>query len=311
MNKYGSHRRPLSALRIRDVRHLCLHLATHPAELDRICRVAPRYYFRHSAADAKGKVRDYATPQGRLRQILDRLNNLLQRIELPDSVHGGRRGRSYETNAAVHLNQPALLKTDVSKFFPSIPYKRVYRMFRDDMECIPDVAHYLTRLVTLDGAVPQGSPTSTIVAALVTRRMSERIEGLAKDFNARTSQYVDDISISGSPAVAKLKPRLTQILEQEGFTAHPDKTDFISGRKERVVTGVRVNSDKDVPRAQLDKIRNAIKAVEAVVHEGSSIEEKTLRRIDGQLRHVARFNRGAAKHYRRRLARVMSRQICP
>lgn len=293
----------MESLRIRDVGHLCHHLGIKEKELQLLCRDIQSHYYRHQVI-RNGKPRRFATPTGRLRAIVDKLKRLLEPLDLPDCVHGGRRGRSYETNAERHLNRRELLKSDISNFFPSIRSGRVYDLFVNELECSPDVARYLTRLVTVDGAVPQGSPTSTIVAALVTRRLGRRMERMAERNGAIATQYVDDLAISGR-RVERLQGRLQAIVQQEGFSMHPEKTKVIPADGEQVITGVRVDHGRDVPPQKVREVRRQIAEIERLLAQNGLVSKSLIRRVEGQLHYISRLNRGAAKCYRRRLHRLL------
>jgi hypothetical protein len=299
----------MKSLRIRDVRHLCRHLGTNERELQLLCQEIESHYYRHQETKS-GKVRQFATPTGRLRAIVENLKRLLGRLELPDCVHGGRRGRSYETNAEPHLNQKELLKSDITNFFPSIRSGRVYDLFVKHLECSPDVARYLTRLVTVDGAVPQGSPTSTVVAALVTGRLARRMERMADQHGAKATQYVDDLAVSGQRA-GRLKGLLRTIVEQEGFSTHPRKTKVTRAEKEQVVTGVRVDHGRDVPSQKICEVRRQIAEIGHLLEEGAAVDRSMIRRVEGRLHYISRLNPGAAKCYRRRLHRLLRRAQTP
>lgn len=289
----------------KSVTHLCRRLGTSPAELKRICEDLERHY-RRKPKRIKGKIRQCSTPQGRLRQILDRLQNILQGLEIPDYIHGGIRGRSIETNARPHVGQAALLKADIEKFFPSIAPRMVYRMFRDQLSCSPDVAHHLTRLTTLDGSLPIGSPTSTIVGSLVALPMAARLKGLASTHRAAYSQFVDDIAISGARHVARLGATVQRIIRQSGFKANCEKWVFSSTRREeRVVTGIRIDGRFDAPSVKIRETRNLIKKLVQQRNSGQAIQDRQIRSLEGKIRHVSRFNRGAGRHLHKRLNRAI------
>ncbi len=72
----------------------------------------------------------------------------------------------------------------------------VYKIFCKRLECSPNVSRYLTRLTTLNGSLPQGSPTSTILAALIAEPLAKRLDNFAKGHRADYSQYVDDNAVS-------------------------------------------------------------------------------------------------------------------
>ncbi|MCP4991150.1 MAG: hypothetical protein GY928_35380 [Colwellia sp.] len=149
--------RTLSALNICDVKHLCKHLGTNITELDSVCKEIEKYY-RQSTRNIKGKIRQISTPKDRLREILDRLQVLLQRVCLPDCIHGGRKGYSYISNALPHIRKPVVLNLDLKDFFPNLTNKRIYNLFLKRLGCTAGISSYLTKLTTLNGSLPQGSP---------------------------------------------------------------------------------------------------------------------------------------------------------
>ena len=147
----------LPSLNICDLKHLCHHLGTTQKELERICG-SPGKYYRKEQRNIKGKIRNLSTPQKRLLEIQKRLNQLLQRIIYPESIHGGLRGHSHITNAIVHTRKPMVVTNDLKDFFPSISYRKVYEVFSKRLGCKPDIARYLTGLTTLDGFCPKVPP---------------------------------------------------------------------------------------------------------------------------------------------------------
>ncbi len=59
--------------------------------------------------------------KGKLKKVQNRINNsVLSKIELPDYVHGGVKGRSNITNAYSHLGKKFHFLTDIEDYFPSI-----------------------------------------------------------------------------------------------------------------------------------------------------------------------------------------------
>jgi len=83
----------LKQLKIRDVKHLVKHLHSSEKELENLCRYPKRFY-KEWDKDVGGKIRHFAEPMGRLREILDYAKYLMQRIELPDILRGGIKGHS-------------------------------------------------------------------------------------------------------------------------------------------------------------------------------------------------------------------------
>ena len=298
----------LEKLNIRDVRHLCKILGTEPKELEAITDNIEPFYYRKTHVK-NGKTRELATPIGRLRAIVDSLNRLLQRVELPGYIHGGRRGHSYLTNAAVHQRRPTLLVLDIANFFPRIPSGRVYGLFTNTLGCAPDVARYLTRLTTLDGHVPQGSPTSTIVAALIAAPLSRRVANLAMNHHARFSQYVDDLTVSGPAFLERIQPTIERVIRQERFLVNRKKTRVLPRRQEQVVTGVRLNDGPDVPRKRRRKLRDAINIVEKKLGKGCCVSDSEWRSLEGKAREIRNLNLGCGRFFMRRIGKMRSLSV--
>jgi RNA-directed DNA polymerase len=292
--------KPIVRLRIRDPKHLYIHLVTSKDELDSILQHIDRHYYRNSI-ERKGKIRDLYVPIGRLRQILDNLQGLLQRIDLPSFIHGGRRGYSIFSNAADHRNKPMLVSFDIKDFFPSVSHRMVYEMFNKHQECSPDVARVLTRLVTYEGHLPQGSPTSTIVACLVVERLSKRLNGLARSHAGSYSQFVDDGTMSGPKHLCRLIRTIQAIVSQEGFNLNNKKTKVMNSRREQVVTGIRVNSGFDAPSEKVKEVELLLSDLQSRIDAGLSISKKAMLSLEGKIRFIGRLNPGIAKHMMKNL----------
>jgi RNA-directed DNA polymerase len=287
-------------LRIRDLTHLAKHLGTSPDELDKIClnieSHPSKYYFCWEKKTKKGKVRPMVNVYGRLRNVLDRLNRLLQRIELPPYVHGGVPGHSTITNALPHRAQPLLLSVDIEKHFPNVRPIKVYSMFVNQQQCSPDVARVLTRLTTLDGSLPQGYPTSPAISNLVTLNLSKRLHGFAEARHCECTQYIDDYNFSGDKRFASSKNKVLGIITQEGFKVNPSKTKVMKGDDEKVVTGIKVNTRHlDVPKDTMKKTRAAFLELKGKIQRGYPMSDKQIRSVEGKIRYISSFNRGAGK----------------
>ncbi|HEY3489569.1 MAG TPA: reverse transcriptase family protein [Candidatus Deferrimicrobiaceae bacterium] len=287
-------KKELITIRIKSIESLCHHLGTNPLELEKICSSIDSYYKRFTKIK-NGKVRPIAEPIGRLRSILDRLQALLQRISLPQYIHGGRKKHSNITNAESHVNKPMVLKIDLKDFFPSIKSHKVYDLFCTRLECSPDVGRLLTRLTTLDGAVPQGSPTSTILSALIIEKTAKRINSMAGCHGARYDQYVDDSTLSGPVYIKKFSRTIDRIVHQAGFAVNPKKTIIMPRSTEQVVTGVRVNSKLDAPSEMIKKTRAIIEQLLDRQREGLGVSKKEIRSVRGKIAYITRLNKGAGK----------------
>lgn len=102
--------------------------------------------------DKTKKPRLIEPPQAELKTVQKRMKTLLGKIQVPDNVFSGIKGKSYSDNARLHLGKSKrnLYKIDLTAFFPSISRETVYRFFFEDLCCSPDVAEILTNLTTVD-----------------------------------------------------------------------------------------------------------------------------------------------------------------
>lgn len=207
-----------------------------------------------------GKTRILLIPNEELKSLLRAINrNLLQPIFLPSTLHGSVPNKSLITNAQVHVAQPTVICIDIKDFYPSIHYSKVYDLYVG-LGCSPDVSRKLTRLTTYDYCVPQGFPTSPMLANLILRRLEPRIRNLCLQHELNYSFYLDDLTVSGKTGSKKLIPLFIKILNQCGFHAykHGDKFRVMTKNQRQFVTGLVVNSKANVRREYIRGVRATI-----------------------------------------------------
>jgi hypothetical protein len=200
--------------------------------------------------------RQVEVPKVVLERIHRRLFNLLERIEKPDYLHSGVRGRSYITNAKVHLGAVPLVKLDLKKFYPSIDGARVSRFFTETMRCSPDVAALLTRLCTFNNHVPTGSCVSQLLAFFAAKPLLDELHVLAASVGVRDTCYVDDLTWSGDGATPAFLWAAKQVVHRHGFKYHKDRC--FEARDQKLVTGVMLDGDRIalLPSKEFDLWKN-------------------------------------------------------
>jgi len=277
-------------------------------ELEKYAATPLDYFNAGNFTDKKGKKRPKMEPKDRLKTILRNLSDLLQRLDLPDAVHGGRTGRSNLTNAAPHRRKDVVLTFDIEKYFPHITPQHVFDIFHHRCGCSPEVSTLLMRLTTPNNQLAQGSPPSTIIAALVSEPLLKRIQNLIRFHGGVVTIYVDDISISGPKKLVDLKPKIIEIMQQLHFNAHPDKNLIMWKQEEQTVTGVAVNNQLELPKERMADIRKRTHELEKLAGENALIPPEKLGELAGQIGYLARLNLGAGKHYRKRLRKLETYQ---
>lgn len=290
----------LTSLNIQTMDHLARHLGCEVNEL-RKWSSNPEKFFRKGIIPHATKPRPKCTPRSpRLKRVLGNLNDLLQRMAMDPAIHGGRRERSPKTNAMPHLAQHTLLKLDIQNFFPSVSRDLVKGALIYRAGCAPEVADVLAAICTPFDQLPQGSPHSMMVAALVIDRMVKRLRRMSEKHGGQCTQYVDDSSISGPPSIGRLESLARRIIESEGFKSNPQKTQVVQGDAEKVVTGLKVNAVLDIPREKIDDLKKAITAV-----RDTKPDDRAIQSLEGRISYYRDANPGAAKQLRRKLLRLL------
>jgi len=184
--------------------------------------------------------------------------NVLESVLLHPASRGFIRGQSILTNAQPHCNSGVLLKLDLKNFFPSIPIKRVIRVFQN-FGYPRNVSYYLAALCCLDGRLPQGAATSPALSNIIAKRLDARLHGLASKHSLSYTRYADDLTFSGDRIGTGLLAVIQEIIASEGFTLNEEKIRLMRGKGSRIVTGVSVGtSQKKVPRLYKREIRKQV-----------------------------------------------------
>lgn len=290
-------------LKLRTVKDLSRHLSV---SAEYLCDLAQTLdtgqgrsllYRSQKKQKKSGGIRKIDAPTNKLKWVLKRINTrILQCVQIDPTATGGIRGKKLIDNVKPHVGKPMVAKFDLENFFPSISSARVYNVFQA-IGCAPDVAHLLTRLTTVDGRVPQGSPTSSMLAVLVTayggkHSLNGRLRRLAAQHHSSCTTWVDDITISGPPYLERLQPTIKRIAGQEGFTLHPNKSVFRDRDKQQVVTGVVVNAKPSVPRKTRMEIRSLLHACKIKGPRAVEAKEgpKLKTRLRGKIAHIQAIN---------------------
>ncbi|MCP8882815.1 reverse transcriptase family protein [Devosia sp. XJ19-1] len=186
----------------------------------------------------KGKIRQLAYPESRLRGVHERLKFHLNKIKQPSYLFSPRKNRSQRDNAAHHLGQRQFLTLDLKQFYPSTTDRMVKRWFVEELNMYEDVAGLLTHLVTVDGKVSFGSPLTPVLCSLVHRGMFDEIASLCDTQGLMYSVWVDDLTISGQFVPGSLLTSVREIVRRHGLKSHDVK--YRLGNRPVFITGVGV-----------------------------------------------------------------------
>ena len=238
------------------------------------------------------KPRRVESPKYILRRLHSKLFDYLQRIATPIYLHSGIRGRSYITNARVHLENKSLLKVDISEFYPSVKRASIKRMFREQFLCSEDVAALLADLCTVnsdgghgrsDGHVPTGSPLSQMLAYYTHKKLFDRLQEYAQSRSITMTCYVDDLVFSGVKIVVADREAICSLIRKAGLKPNTKKTRLYRPNQAKKVTGViLINGQEKVPNSLRRDIDNQFRLLNCV--QGEANYTKNLQKLVGQLR---------------------------
>lgn len=237
-----------------------------------------------------GGFRRISAPQTAVKILQRKLNQVLQSAYMARGcVHGFVNERSIVTNARPHVRKRYVLNVDLADFFPSINFGRVRGMFMARPYGIAEkVATVLAQICCHDNELPQGAPTSPVVANMVCGRLDGELKRLAQSCRCAYTRYADDLSFSTSlstfpaelasmetaegPPQVRLGVRLREAVHGNGFAINPNKTRLVDWRHRQEVTGLVVNRHANVPRSRVRQMRAMLHAWEKYGLEGAERE---------------------------------------
>jgi RNA-directed DNA polymerase len=188
--------------------------------------------------------------------------------------------------AAPHVGCRWLIKVDIRNFFESISEIGAYRVFHQQFGFQELVSLELARLCTRVappsafrsrlrwrshrnryteihpyrvkrmGHLPQGAPTSPMLANLSVKLLDERLQGLAETGGLNYTRYADDMFLSTTSQhysrkdAALLITNIYRELRTNGFSPNTSKTSVSPPGSRKLVLGLSV--DEDQPRLRRD-----------------------------------------------------------
>ncbi|RMH19071.1 MAG: RNA-directed DNA polymerase [Acidobacteria bacterium] len=223
------------------------------------------------------KWRHIDNPQGKLKTIQKRiLTNILKTVNFPAAILGGIAGASIKENARVHLGQPILVVIDIKDFFPNITHRKAYSAYKTCLGCSAKIAGLLTKLTTFQRRIPQGAPTSTLLANMSVLTLHDELKELADNLGLRVTFWVDDIAFSG-PNADKIIGAAVEIISRHGFAVSSKKIRVMGRGSRQEVTGVPINRKISAGRKYIEELRNSIldfKRTGITAHEFASLRSK-------------------------------------
>lgn len=194
-----------------------------------------------------GGKRRINNPEEELKKIQKKLFELLNRIEKPIWVISGVKGKSYVDNAKLHQLSDNICTIDIENFYDSTKEVYVYNFFKNILQMSTDIAVVVTKLVTYEGRIPTGTPTSQLIAFLSYKDVFTKIYDNCKEKGILFSLYVDDITLSSNKIIPKsITNKIEYILKLNELNIKKSKTKFYSKSSNKSVTGTIIDYKKRI-----------------------------------------------------------------
>ncbi len=194
-----------------------------------------------------GGKRRINNPEEKLKKIQKKLFKLLNRIEKPIWVISGVKGKSYVDNAKLHQLNANICTIDIEQFYDSTKEIYVYNFFNNVMKMSTNISVILTKIVTYEGRIPTGTPTSQLIAFLSYKDLFTIIYERCKAKGILFSLYVDDITLSSNKIIPKnIKNKINYLLNVRGLNIKKSKTKFYAKKSNKSVTGIIIDYKKQL-----------------------------------------------------------------
>jgi|AKZA01.1.fsa_nt_gi Reverse transcriptase (RNA-dependent DNA polymerase). len=239
--------------------------------------------------NSMGEMRSIQSPNRNLKPIQKRILKLLEKIERPDWLISGQKGKCFIDNGKAHLNAKYALTVDIKSFYGNCFREYVYTFFYRRLQMDGDVAGIITDIVTYQNGIPTGTPTSQMIAYYAYEDMFNEISQVANRYNCTFTLYVDDMSFSSIEYFKhkSLTSEVDIILRKYGHKLKPSKIKFYGKKKSKIITGTVVtkNNTLKVPNKNQKKIYDNFQEIKVLnrITKNDQQELKLYKTLRGQL----------------------------
>ena len=230
-----------------------------------------KLYYEFTIPKKSGGERTIKAPCDDLKEIQKKLADILwethsdycknHNIKLNFS-HAFEKEKSIITNAVKHKKKKYIVNIDLKDFFEQFHFGRVKGFFEKNREfyCSEDVAFLIAKIACFEGTLPQGAPTSPIIANLIANNLDIKMIKIMKKYRLDYTRYADDITFSTNDK--KFMDNYTffyndvkNTIEECGFSINEKKTRLTYQDSRQEVTGLTVNKKVNVNRTYYNNTR--------------------------------------------------------
>lgn len=248
-------------------------------------KVSSEFYTEFKISKKGGGFRQILAPNKQLKTLQLRIARQLSALYKPSSsVKGFLEKTSIADNALPHVKRKFVLNLDLENFFPTITFARIRGLLiAKPYSLQPATASVIAHLTTVNGRLPQGSPSSPVISNMMCASLDYELRILAMKYKASYTRYADDITFSFycplqyiSEDFVKLKrsahgvthhecvvgDKLSGIISGKHFNINYAKFRLQRWDEKQVVTGLVVNQKVNLDRRYIRKTSAQIHSIE-------------------------------------------------
>lgn len=251
----GSDLDPLEEMEIRRLAQLGLPPVTSITTLATMLGLNPgfvwslvhtnRRYYRSFALPKGRGFREITAPKVGLKIVQKWVSvHLNRRYQPAEHVHGFVTGKSHVTAAECHVGAEWVASFDIRDFFPSTPQILVETVLMESGYS-QEAARILGSICCYKGFLPQGAPSSPVLANMCFSSVDAGISELANDLELVVTRYADDVTYSSRGEWnLQIEQRMRELLDASPWSLAVQKTCYARLPERLKVHGLLVSGDK-------------------------------------------------------------------
>lgn len=201
-------------------------------------------YFTFFKEKKNGNKRPINVPNDKLKTLQKVTNILLRQVSCPPYNFAGYEGQNAYKNALAHKGNFAFLTTDLIDYYQSSKVEYVedllINVFKLNKDKEKEKIEFLLKILTYNGYIPTGAPTSPILAFLAHKKLFDEIYEYTKNLDIVFTLYYDDITLSAKHGITmEVVKHIQKILAKHQLRLNPKKTTFYNYKK-ALITGYYV-----------------------------------------------------------------------
>lgn len=262
------------------------------------------FYREKTRVKKTGGTRKLYVPSLQLKIIQKKINEeSFTNIKLEEGMRGVKQ-TTHVDHVKDHVGSKYLITTDIKSFFPSVNRKEIYKSLKS-LGLYDDISvSLLVDIVSHNGCLPQGAPTSTFLALLTIEDIFKDVKTFAKARNVKITVFVDDWAISGNNKrnVLDVYERLKRLLSEQRLLISEEKTKITNRRNEQKIMNINVGNQTSVPNKYIEEVMLMIRKLK---DKSCKEREQEYRRIKGKIAYIKIWNQKSARKLTRFLTKTL------